>query len=218
MNARSPYRRRLKIRFSLRGLLLAVLVLGCGLGWFVSELRQAKQRGEAVANIRNARGHATYDYQVHPEADWMVPRMLRAWIGEGFLSDVEKVSIHNSRDRDLESVRCLKRVNDLRLNSRYVTDAGLSCLDELENLERLDLWCNQVTDDGLRHIRGLRKLSVLDLYGTQITDAGLLDLRCLTSLRVLKVRDTQVTSAGVARLRVVLPNCEVLGHRSVDPF
>jgi hypothetical protein len=218
MNARAVYRRRLKIRFSLRGLLLAVLLLGCGLGWLVSELRQAKQRRETVSKIRNVRGHATYDYQVHPEADWILPRLLRAWIGEGFLSRVEKVSIHNARDGDLESVRNLRSLNDLRLNSRYVTDAGLSCLGALESLERLDLWCSQVTDDGLRHIRGLRKLSVLDLYGTRITDAGLLDLQCMTNLRVLKVRDTQVTSAGVTRLRAALPNCDVVGHESIDPL
>jgi hypothetical protein len=209
-------RRRWTLRFSLRSLLLATLILGCGFGWLAAELQRAKRQKDAVAHIRGVRGHATYAHQLDPERDWPGARLLRAACGNDFLGHVHRVSIHHARDQDLDYLSSLSRLRDLRLNSRHITDVGLSHLRGLNNLERLDLSCEQVTDQGLQHIGGLERLETLDLYGTQVSDAGLLQLRGLTRLRALKVRHTHVTSAGVASLRELLPDCKVSGVELSD--
>jgi hypothetical protein len=189
-------------------------VLGCGVGWFLTEMQRAKIQQDAVAHIRNVRGHATYDYQINRADLWFGAKPLRSLMGNDFLCYVHTVSIHDARDRDLESLPSLSRLNDLRLNSRQVTDEGLPHLRYLSNLKRLDLWCEQVTDQGLQHIGGLKKLESLDLLRTQVTDAGLARLGGLTNLRLLKLRNTKVTSAGLIRLQELLPDCQILGVAS----
>lgn len=222
MTTRPPERRRWKVRFSLRSLLVATLVFGCGLGWSVSEMRRAKRQQEAVAHIRSVRGHATYDYQINAAGESRTnrhppgPAFFRSLVGDDFLCHVQRVSIHHARDRDLQAVGQLSQLNDLRLNTRYVTDEGVSHLRGLRNLEHLDLWCNQVTDQGLQHISDLERLATLSIYGTQVSDAGLVHLRGLKNLRVLKVRDTQVTAAGAASLEELLPDCEISGVEGSD--
>jgi hypothetical protein len=52
-----PWRRYL--RFSVRGLIFLVLVIGIGLGWLV---RSARIQREAVVAIEKAGGHVTYDW------------------------------------------------------------------------------------------------------------------------------------------------------------
>ncbi len=51
-----PWRRYL--RFSVRGMLVLVLVIGAGLGWFV---RSARIQRKAVAVLRKAGGSVKYD-------------------------------------------------------------------------------------------------------------------------------------------------------------
>jgi hypothetical protein len=53
-----PWRRHL--RFSVRGLIGLVLVIGAGLGWIV---RQAHIQRDAVAAIKKADGVVRYDWQ-----------------------------------------------------------------------------------------------------------------------------------------------------------
>ncbi len=55
---RRPWRRFL--RFSVRGLIVVVLVIGAWLGWLV---RSARIQREAVAAIEHARGSVSYDWE-----------------------------------------------------------------------------------------------------------------------------------------------------------
>jgi hypothetical protein len=57
-----PWRRLL--RFSVRGLIVLVLVIGAGLGWVV---RSARIQREAVAAIKSAGGGVTYHHQIGDE-------------------------------------------------------------------------------------------------------------------------------------------------------
>ena len=47
----TPKPRRRWLQFSLRRLLVAMLVFGCGLGWFAHEVQLARQQREAVTAI-----------------------------------------------------------------------------------------------------------------------------------------------------------------------
>jgi hypothetical protein len=49
------------LRFSVRGLIVFVIVVGAGLGWFV---RQAHVQRDAVAAIEEAGGSVRYDWEL----------------------------------------------------------------------------------------------------------------------------------------------------------
>ena len=138
--------RRWKARFSLRSLLVATLIFACGLGWYVSETRRAMRRQKAVAHIRSVGGHATYERQREAKGNLksILQRLQSSIVGTNvgvdFLNDVYKVSIHHAHDVDLEVIRDLSRLKDLRLNSRHVTDNGVRHLHRLKKLEFLHLW------------------------------------------------------------------------------
>ena len=58
------------LRFSMRGLIVLVLVIGLGLGWMVRTIRRARIQPEAVAAIRKARGNVLFDWQLKNGRYW----------------------------------------------------------------------------------------------------------------------------------------------------
>src|SRR6185503_9611169 len=89
----------------------------------------------------------------------------------------------------------------LDLSRTGITDAGLTVLAKMPNLQRLDLRETVIGDEGVRAMAGLKKLETLSLYGTGVTDAGLKALQGLPSLRRLYVGGTPVTEPGLEALR-----------------
>jgi hypothetical protein len=180
-----PWRRLL--RFSLRGTLLFVIVLGVALGWIV---REAHIQRDAVAAIRKACGSVKYSWEhgnTFPRRPW-APSWLVNLIGVDFFGHVFDVNLSGSSrlaDTTLAEVGRLNQLQRLWLNDASVTDAGLAHLKGLTNLSTLGLGGAQVTDAGLAHLKGLTKLSRLGLNGTQVTDAGMSELkRVLPSLTI----------------------------------
>src|SRR5271166_5949929 len=91
-----PWRRLL--RFSVRGLIVVVLVIGAGLGWLV---RSAKTQQSAVTAIKNAKGRVTYDWEwrngksVFAGKPW-APAWLVDRAGVDYFGHVTTVSIWSS--------------------------------------------------------------------------------------------------------------------------
>jgi hypothetical protein len=206
-----PWRRYL--RFSVRELIVLVIVVGAGLGWIV---RQAHVQRDAVAAIRKAGGTVRYSWE-HGNT---FPRVGRPWapswlldlIGVDFFDHVFDVNLSESSrpaDTTLAEVGRLNQLQRLWLNDASVTDAGLVHLTGLTNLSTLGLGGAQVTDAGLAHLQGLTNLSRLGLNGTQVTDAGLSHLKGLTKLSVLMLDGTQVTDAGISELKRALPSLTI---------
>ncbi len=54
-----PWRRFL--RFSVRGMIVVVLLIGIGLGWIVRAIRGARIQRDAVLAIKNAGGFVQYN-------------------------------------------------------------------------------------------------------------------------------------------------------------
>jgi hypothetical protein len=183
-----PWRRFL--RFSVRGLILIVIVLGAGLGWIV---RQAHIQRDAVAAIRKAGGTVSYDWEwkdgksIRGGKPW-APRWLVDLIGTDYFGHVTIVDFpgaSTATDATLAHVGPLTRLQWLTVNHASVSDAGLVHLKGLTNLSVLGLDGTQVTDVGLVHLKGLTRLSDLGLNGSQVTDAGMNELkRALPGLRI----------------------------------
>ena len=198
-----PLRNRL--RFSVRGLIIVVLLLGCGLGGMAHFIHQAQVQRETIAAIERSGGFVDYDRQWRDGAPlrgkpWW-PRWLEARVGIDGLSNVVHVSFDHLSDVELELVERLPRLEDLDARKSSVTDAGLAYLAGLRCLRSLDLSRTPVTDAGLAHLAGLKGLKDLDLSHTGITDAGLAHLGGLTCLQTLSLAFTDVGHAGVAHLK-----------------
>jgi internalin A len=232
-----PWRRFL--RFSVRGLIVVVLVIGAGLGWIV---HVAHVQRDAVAAIKKAGGTVQYDWESSngkpvPGGKPWAPRWLVDLIGVDFFGHVTVVSLNfwsnapdtalvevrrlnhlqilwlgyaSFSDAELVSLKELTNLSVLGVEGTRVTDAGLAALKGLTKLSDLHLGGTQITDAGLVHLKGLTKLSVLLVDGTRITDAGLVHLKGLTKLKRLALINTGVTDAGVKELERALPNVTII--------
>jgi hypothetical protein len=198
--------RRKYLRFSVRGLIVLVLVIGTWLGWIV---RSAHIQREAVAAITKAGGSVKYNYgrtsgSYIPGGKPSKPGWLVGLIGIDYFDHVTEVWIlsHSTApDAALVHVGRLTQLQRLTLYRSSLSDAGLANLKGLTKLSYLNLGETQVTDTWLANLKGLTKLSCLDLGGTQVTDAGLADLTGLTNLSILGLGHTHVTDAGLVHLK-----------------
>jgi len=205
--------RRRYLRFSVRGLIVVVFVIGAALGWIV---RSARMQRDAVAAVERAGGSVGYDLgwtddpALRNRGSW-APAWLVDTLGVDYFVGVVDASFSgNCSDRELAHTGHLSRLEQLSLTRSRISDAGLVHLRGLAHLSWIGLSDTQVTDAGLVHLKGLTSLSGIDLSRTQVTDAGLANLKGLTNLSTVDLRGTQVTDAGVNELKNALPSLTVL--------
>ena len=214
-------RERCRLQFSLRSLFLLTLVLALGLGWFMTELRQAGRQRRAVAAVVKRGGQVWYSdgsvadyvtYQLGNRASSSA-RWLSRLFGDDFLLRAVEVdfpcrgnplpgpaNFAGVHDDDLTAFQDLPRLHRLRLADTEVTDAGLTHIERLSNLHELDLRNTQIGDSGLRQLKRLNHLELLRLEGTRITDDGLAQLGGLLQLRELYLDGTPISDAGLLQI------------------
>lgn len=205
-------------QFTLRTLLVLVVLVSIACAWFGKEVNRAHQQQRTVGELQKAGGIVQYDYQwseaterFDPFVGPPTPVWFRRIFGEHVLVSVIRVTLVN-RDFDDEDLARLSTFSDLQIltvSGTGLTDAGLAHLAKMKNLRKLDLSRTGITDAGLRHLTGLTRLQTLSLENTQITHAGLTHLMALPSIRFLDLANTNVTPAGMANLRRRLPNTVV---------
>ncbi len=230
---RRPWRRFL--RFSVRGLIVLVLMIGVWLGWIV---RSARIQREAVAAITSAGSWVEYDSEWESRksnpGEKPVPRgWLVGLLGIDYFGQVTAVTLQSTpidatfvhignltlikemnlsafvSDAELAHLKGLTNLSYLCLGGNRISDAGLAHLKSLTTLERLSIGSSRVSDAGLAHLEALTNLTVLDLSYTAVTDAGLAHLKGLARLRYLYVNETRVTDAGLKELQQALPNLKI---------
>jgi hypothetical protein len=181
--------RRRWLQFSLRTLLVLMLMISVPLGVLASKIRKAREQRIVVQKIQELDGMAIHCGQLEPREKWppRIPLWLRKTLGDDFF----------------------RTINYVHLRGPKVTDAELVRLRALPQLRSLYLRGSRVTDAGLVHVCGLPHLRTLSLNSTGVTDAGLVCLRGLTSLKSLSLAETHVTATGVAELQQALPNCKI---------
>jgi internalin A len=232
-----PWRRYL--RFSVRGLIVLVLMIGLGLGWLV---RSARIQREAVAAINRAGGSVHYrsDPNAGPSRNKLSgwKQRVGGYVGIDYIDRVDfvQLELHSNESGWQQAVDCLGDLDQVRrmsLMGPYVRDDvlapldGMHCLEELllqhtnvsdaglihvrhlTNLRTLMVSGPDVGDEGLTHFRGLTSLKRLMLSGTRVTDAGLVHLNGLNGLSFLNLSRTQVTDGGVNELQRALPSLNI---------
>jgi len=217
---------RRRLRFSLRSLLVAMLVFTVALGWIAFRANRARINREtltpherAVATLSESlcvsgsesRHRAPtwlervfddpgpVDDRVH-RVDVVGVSFDQAWLSSAGSTRPDSLLPHL---KDLDSIRYVV------LEGPTVTNSSLQPVGEAITIERLTLRDTAITDDGLEHLTTLTRLRKLLLTGPGITDAGLSHVARLTGLKLLRLWNTKVSKAGVADLQRVLPNCEI---------
>jgi len=201
-----PKRLRRWYQFSLRTLLVFMLVCGAGLGWFAMKMQRAKRQQEAVEAILKVGGKVFYDYQLDETGAKATPPVwLRKSLGDDFFFDVIHVIFVGTHvtDAELENLERLTSLEWLVVRGRNVTDAGFEHLKGLTSLEELTFYGDHVTDAGLENLKGLTSLESLDLEDTCITGEAFEHLGGLTSLEGLHLWGTKVTDTGLERLKAL---------------
>ena len=209
------------MRFSLRGLIALVLIVGGWLGWMV---RNAQVQRDAVASIRRSGGRVWFAWQVKNgdidrNAQPRAPKWLVDQVGVDYFGHVVIVGLGSqATDSELSQVGRLSRVETLILHVTEVSDAGLAHIRGLTRLKKLDMGATRIGDAGLRRIAGLTGLQSLNLNSTRVTDAGLKHLEGMTNLRGLGLHRTSVTDAGLVHLAGLrsLQEVELGGTRVTD--
>jgi internalin A len=208
-------------RLSIRGLIIAVLVIGGALGWWLHGVRLQR---DAVAAIRRAGGAADYDpvwTSSFASREPLTRRWLADQIGVEYVAPVTCISlgpISTATDAALAQVARLDRVERLHLDKTSITDAGLVHLEGLDHLSELYLSDTKISDAGLAHLKGLRNLTVLRLGGTQVTGTGLGQLKELTRVYFLDLAGAPVSDGGLAHLKELtsLPEVDLRGTQVTD--
>lgn len=205
-------------QFSLRTFLLVAMLVGLGGAWVGMQLQQKRRHESVVNTILKAGGAVDFSDTGELPAwkEWLYgsyavkPVKLTlskqpqghafAWIGVAF--EPEKLHWEDGVNSDsiLSQTQGMNLI-DLNLDLSNVTDAGLSQLQGMTDLEQLSLMNTQITDAGLTHLKGLNRLKSLHLSNAQITDAGLRHLNGLTTLKFLSLDNTQITDAGLTHLK-----------------
>jgi hypothetical protein len=204
-NPLSPSWRRF-LRFSVRGMIVLVLVVGGWLGWIV---RKAHVQRQAVWAIERAGGEVFYDWQFSNgefdvEGKTWASRYLVDFFGVDYFGHVIAVDLVSSSaptDEALAAVGRLSHLQNFGFYGAAPSNAGLRHLKGLTKLTSLDFSGSHLSDVGLAHLRGLTALTYLDLGGSHITDAGLIHLNGLLKLSALGLGETKVTDSGLAHLQ-----------------
>lgn len=96
-------------------------------------------------------------------------------------------------DEDVVEVGKLTGLEKLSLYSGSMTDAGLSPLGRLINLQVFEFGGEQITDQSLRHLAGLEDLYKVRLYQVQVSGSGLGSLERVKNLQTLVVQDSEIS-------------------------
>ncbi len=189
----APRPRRAILRVSVRGLLLLILLIGCGMGWIVRIVRAGQVQRREIAAIYQAGGWVVYDTvwdSGQNASSWKPrwPKWLVDRVGVDYLGNFVFINLHDrGTDEVLAQVARLPSLKQLHRPGFAVTDAGLARLGRSMSLQLLSLDDTQVTDAGLAHLKGMRGLKWLKLTRTRVTDRGVAELqKSLPHLQVIR--------------------------------
>ena len=130
-----------RIQFSLRTMLLTIVLLSLPLAWLAARLDRAMRQRSIVEGIRGIGGEVEYDDEFDRSGDqpgWRDPsgpKWLRKLLGHDFLSGVCVVVLANDRvtNGHLERISALKGLQWLSLQDASITDTGLEQLKGLDS-------------------------------------------------------------------------------------
>jgi internalin A len=183
--------RRRWLQFSLRGLLVLMLVVALGLGWIGYERRRAMRELKTAEEIKAAGG----DFGTSSRSDHAAPRWLDLLLGSHYFTPVDSLRFPiGATNEDLRQLSVMRRLERLMLSATRIDDDGLDRVAEMRHLTELNLRSTNVTDAGVDKLAALSELARLDLDATAVTDGVWQTLARMPKLNILSLCDTRTDS------------------------
>lgn len=194
-----------RLQFSLRALLLLMVLASACCGWVMKERRHIEQRRIALASFGEF-------HQIDPQPTW------RLWLlGDDTPRYAHKFSTTTWATLDAMTYLAeLDQLDSLTLDGSRFTEAKWQCLRYFARLKELSLIDFRITGAELRHLCELKKLEKLWLLNCQVTHAGVVPLKKLSQLHVLRIDGSQVSSQCETDLRQAMPHCTVILGRGAQ--
>ena len=202
-------RKRRWYRFSVRGLLVLVLVVGLWLGW---PARRARLQREAVAAVLKHHGWVWYDYEFIPRPvdavrplnvtttvwgtllpegrqPW-APQWLRRALGDEYFQEVVSISIQQNFDDQAAGLRELSAKEIDEILAEVSSQGGVRTL-----------YVDRTTNVGMFYVNQLKGLEELLIReADEVTDEGFARLRDLKKLRSLTIHSSKMTDEDFRHL------------------
>ena len=218
MEVEPPKRKRRWFQFSLRTLLIFVLVCAVGSAWLGVIAKRANRQRVAVETIKKAGGTVYYDYQADadgvlrfPPSSPAYPEWLKNGLGVDYFSNVVRVSLNSRSDAgSFEALSDLPHLGSVWLAGRNVTDSVLARTTTLSQLHALIVSNSAITATGWESLEHLPQLKMMNLQGSTLTDSVLLHIKSLTGLKRLFLDSPQITDSGLTHI-MALSQLEELG-------
>ncbi len=198
LEEQSPKPRRRWLRFSLRSLLLLVVVVAIPLGWKVN---RARNQVQVVAELEKLNAWFKYDYEIRktePGPKWLIDRL-----GKEYFVEVIQVTVGGPQvsDETISRIARLPKLEYVNLRpSSKITDKGLVHFAGMHGLQGVDLFSDGISGAGLVNLTGLERLKSLSISGWA-TDASLGHVATLSRLESLWLHEAvEVTDEGIAQI------------------
>jgi hypothetical protein len=215
---REPNRRWLQ--FSLRSLLLFVLMVSIACSWFAVRLRKAEKQKAAVAAFEKAGGFVRYDFDPGDPSDPFYrsrrldldppyPAWLVKQLGIDFFADATgavyfpwELTVMNCSgpppplppNFDFDILTRLPRLQALTV---FIRDSGdFEKIARLVQIGHLNIIANGYGDENLAHLRALVRLRSISLFGFTI-QSGLQHLAALLQLSEMRLSACRFASSDM---------------------
>jgi Leucine Rich Repeat (LRR) protein len=205
------------LKFSVRSLMLIVLVVAVLLAW---QVNRARQQRRAVDAIKAYGGFVSYDWQyvngtfTSGRSPW-APIWLRRAIGDEFFQEVvgvnlivgtapdgRRVETKRLTDDVIVNLTAFPKLKDLTIQKTQATDRALETIGTLTDLEILRMSDAHVTDAGVGKLRNLRNLKYLDITNSGLTDESLRHIAGLSRLEILNLQNNnRFSDKGLAYIQ-----------------
>lgn len=197
----SQQKPRRRLQFSLRTLLLLMLVAALPLSWIAARRIHTTQEHAAIEDIRRLGGQFGFFGQKE-WFGWKPPRWIHEMTGGGPRTGVlwfPEPSEFGDAHADL--LLQLDPLPQVSLQNTRITDRALTTLAAHGGIERLDLSGTAVTDAGIQRVAGMSRLTSLDLRDTQVTHSGLELVGRMPNLKVLELGGPLIDDRAIEHLR-----------------
>lgn len=202
------------LRFSVRGLLLLVLLVSIPLGLIGRDLIRSKSEEYLVNDIQIADGYVRYDYvyqvmpppgtmgltiakfdEHEPKGHWLIRKIF----AKNIYSYVTYVSLRWSPDPNtiLPRIDTLSRLENLTIPSGPLSDESIDGILRLRHLKELELVDTQIMPEQMRRLAAIDTLETLRVSQRAATDAVLCEVEHFHSLKEIFVEDATITDRAL---------------------
>ncbi|WP_254511697.1 hypothetical protein [Anatilimnocola floriformis] len=216
------------LRFSLRTLLVGMVVCGAVSGFAARVHSRAQRQKQILIDAARIGGSIRYDYECYSESPWYTAqRWLAPKIGPDYVGSVLILNFHATPPREwrkvlpaaaeLQSIdhfaACCEELeaSDIELLSKftrmkqihfhYCSEVpSLEAFGKLQQLELLSIHSSGVTSAKLAPLQQLPNFKTLDLCNSDATDEVVPLLATFTALEELHAEGSEMTAAGLAGL------------------